>query len=364
MDTPVLNARSLLPRRHPSAWMAAGLGIASLVVGPVVGVPVLSLSRRIRTEIVRNRGHLTGLRLAVVGEFGAWLSTVSWAIAGATALVVMTPAFAYVILVCAGILAIALYMRRQPRWLVGVSVIGGLIAALAGGQIHHKVLEGRAVARIQACDTASQSADSAWRAKDYREAQSWYERAADICLGDTAREATASVQSIAAATESSAAVDSARRRWVETSEAAREDDRRISAAVRLRGRFAAAEASAGSRLVEAKRLASAKKWEKAAAVLDDVEGQLKPFESTEMGATPEWNALVDLRRTVAESVRPGLDEANARRRAADIRKSEAAALRQERLSDRVQCCDGSLSPSCRYSQGSLRGCCSYHGGVC
>lgn len=32
--------------------------------------------------------------------------------------------------------------------------------------------------------------------------------------------------------------------------------------------------------------------------------------------------------------------------------------------DRIRCCDGSLSPSCTYSQGSLGGCCSWHGGVC
>lgn len=49
-----------------------------------------------------------------------------------------------------------------------------------------------------------------------------------------------------------------------------------------------------------------------------------------------------------------------REEAARIR-AEAAA---ERRADRVECCDGTLSPSCRYSQGSLRGCCSHHGGVC
>ena len=364
MDTPVFNARSLFPRRHPSAWMAAGLGLASFVMGPIVGVPGLLLSRRVRVETVRNRGHLTGLRLAVVGEIGAWISTIVWAIAGAMGFVAMVPAFTYVIPLCAGVLAVTLYLRRQPPWLVGVAGLGGLIAALGGGQIHHKILEGRAVARMQACDAANQSADSAWRARDYREAQSLYERAAVICVGDTARGATASMQYIAAVTESSAVVESARGQWADTSEIAREYDRQASARVRLRGRFVAAEATAGSRLIEARRLAGAKKWEKAAAVLADVEGQMKPFEGTEMGATPEWHALDADRRSIEESVRPGLDAVSERRRAADVRKAEAAALREERLSDRVECCDGSLSPSCRYSQGSLRGCCSYHGGVC
>lgn len=31
---------------------------------------------------------------------------------------------------------------------------------------------------------------------------------------------------------------------------------------------------------------------------------------------------------------------------------------------RVQCCDGTSSPTCTYDRPSLRGCCSHHGGVC
>ncbi len=48
------------------------------------------------------------------------------------------------------------------------------------------------------------------------------------------------------------------------------------------------------------------------------------------------------------------------------RAAEKAAREDERIrrnADRVRCCDGSGS-GCRYSQGSLRGCCSHHGGVC
>lgn len=67
------------------------------------------------------------------------------------------------------------------------------------------------------------------------------------------------------------------------------------------------------------------------------------------------------RRLAAEErARKKAEAAEQRRQAAEAQ----AAARQARLADRVRCCDGSLSPSCRYSQGSLRGCCSYHGGVC
>jgi len=54
-------------------------------------------------------------------------------------------------------------------------------------------------------------------------------------------------------------------------------------------------------------------------------------------------------------------EARAARRAAQRAAKEQARIR--RNADRVRCCDGSGS-GCRYSQGSLRGCCSHHGGIC
>ena len=52
------------------------------------------------------------------------------------------------------------------------------------------------------------------------------------------------------------------------------------------------------------------------------------------------------------------------REARAARKAKEREARAAQQADRVQCCDGTTSPSCRYSQGSLRGCCSWHGGVC
>jgi hypothetical protein len=65
------------------------------------------------------------------------------------------------------------------------------------------------------------------------------------------------------------------------------------------------------------------------------------------------------RLAVEERARKKAEQAERQRAAA-----EASAARSARSADRVGCCDGTLSPSCRYSQGSLRGCCSHHGGVC
>jgi len=364
MDTPVLNARSLLPRRHPSAWMAAGLGLASLVSGPIVGVPALLLVRRIRVDLARNRGHLTGRHLVLVGGVVAWTSTITWAIAAATGVVVLSPAATYVVPSIAAVLAVALYLWKQPRWLVGVSLVGGLIATIGGDQVRHIILRGRAIEQMHECDVASQSADSAWHSQQYQDAHSRYRRVAATCMGDTVQIATARMQYIAAVTERSGQAESARLQQVEATETARQSDQRNSAAVRRRARFAAIEGAAGGKLAEAKRLASGKKWEKAAELLQGLNDELETFQNTEVGSTQRWKDLVTARRSIAERVQPGLDKAIARRQAEETRKAEVEARRQQRLSDRVECCDGTISPSCRHSQGSLRGCCSHHGGVC
>src|SRR5690606_11632016 len=157
-------------------WMALGLGLASLVLGPLVGVPALLLARQIRTDIARTQGHLTGRQLALVGEVVAWSSTVVWAIAAATGLVVAVPAATYIVPSLAAVLTIALYVRKQPRWLAGASLVGGLLAVIGGNHVHHVVLQRRAIAQIHECDRASQSADSAWRSQDYQDAHSWYRR--------------------------------------------------------------------------------------------------------------------------------------------------------------------------------------------
>lgn len=70
----------------------------------------------------------------------------------------------------------------------------------------------------------------------------------------------------------------------------------------------------------------------------------------------------DRKRTEEAERRKAAAAERARKQAEEAeRRRQAAAAR---ASDRVRCCDGTTSPQCRYSQGSLRGCCSHHGGVC
>jgi hypothetical protein len=70
----------------------------------------------------------------------------------------------------------------------------------------------------------------------------------------------------------------------------------------------------------------------------------------------------------AERERRRSQESERRRERAAARaarpKPRPPAPRATSHDNRVQCCDGSKSPTCTYDRGSLRGCCSHHGGVC
>jgi hypothetical protein len=66
------------------------------------------------------------------------------------------------------------------------------------------------------------------------------------------------------------------------------------------------------------------------------------------------------KRLAAEERERKRQEAAAQRQR---KREEAEARRRERTPTRLQCCDGTVSPSCSCG-GSHRGCCSHHGGVC
>jgi hypothetical protein len=96
-------------------------------------------------------------------------------------------------------------------------------------------------------------------------------------------------------------------------------------------------------------------------------------ELTQGELSPGLKRLEDLHRTATgDDARQKQAQADKERRARAREAREAAAKaaqleRQERARSRdsasLQCCDGTLSPSCTCA-GSRRGCCSHHGGVC
>ncbi len=71
----------------------------------------------------------------------------------------------------------------------------------------------------------------------------------------------------------------------------------------------------------------------------------------------ERAAEAERQRAAAEAERQRLAEEVARKREEAIEQAREATRR-------VQCCDGTVSPSCLCSRSSRRGCCSHHGGVC
>jgi hypothetical protein len=102
-----------------------------------------------------------------------------------------------------------------------------------------------------------------------------------------------------------------------------------------------------------------------AKVYQELTGEPPPVDEEALGQQLEAVERALGREEERDEARHQREERQATREAAreEARrlKAEAAA---ERRADRVECCDGTRSPSCRYSQGSLRGCCSHHGGVC
>lgn len=85
--------------------------------------------------------------------------------------------------------------------------------------------------------------------------------------------------------------------------------------------------------------------------------------STDQSALDKQQETARQRRLLEEQRR---EAAEARQREAEARAEKrrlAEEERRARLPQRVRCCDGMLSPTCMCG-GSLRGCCSHHGGVC
>lgn len=365
---PVLNAAALFPRTHPSAWMAAGLAAASLLLGPPVSVPAILLARQVRHEIARNLGRLTGDRVAAAAEITAWLSCFAWLSLALTAVVVVLPASATIVALGGIATGAFVLLRRWPRWLGASAATSGLLAMFLGTSIHHHLQRERAVEQLHECESARGSAAAAWAASDFQTAQRAYRRALSTCVGDDA--------SFAASRLSELDVRNALQKLVQTATTARdsatraaEDSARLERdGSRLRARFAAADVTTSEGLSQVRRLARSKQWEKARDELESVKAALAGFQRTEIEESARWKALSSEAQELRSAIQPALDKLDAQREAARQRQEAAETKRRERArhsssSNRVRCCDGTLSPSCTYDR-SLRGCCSWHGGVC
>ncbi|MBZ5708747.1 hypothetical protein [Nannocystis pusilla] len=371
---PVVNARSLLPRRHPSAWLALELSLSSIVLGPLLSVPALRFARRVRRQIADNHGHFTGAGLTRAAVFLAWSSCIAWAAAAATLVIALWPPAAYVVGSLGLCLAGFLLVRRASRPLAAFSAVAGLSVALLGLRVHDHILRERAIEQMHACEEANRAATSAWTARALDSARTAYQRAAVSCTGDRAEEAAIRLRDIDARAERAQQVDDEKARRYAATQAAQSLAQHDRDESRLHARFATTEQTAAARLVEARRHQQARRWEKASELLQSIDSDLAAFRGTKLEGTPRMKTLATEARTLADVIEPRLSKLRLRREADRRRKEEAdaqrqaeAARRRERAeswsSNRVHCCDGTLSPTCTYGR-SLRGCCSWHGGVC
>ncbi len=370
VKSPVVDAGSLFPVRHPSAWMAFGLGLGSLVLGPLLGALALWLARKIRRELRAHAGRITGNFAVTTGVAAAWTCCIAWTVALLTALVAAWPTGAYVLPVCGLVLVASLILRGGPRWLAAVTAAGCMLAVFGGLEVRIEVLHARAAEQAQACVQAQHAASAAREAHDFTVARAAYTRAASTCIGEEIRLAERGMTDLAAQEESERRASEAAAEALAAQNARREAELKTA-------RISQAEQSVTALLIEARRLERARHWDETATALRSIRTTLSPFHGA--GGTERLEALSAEVGAIEDRIRPELEKLRARE-AADERRAAAAASRREAAaearqraaevrpqrsssSNRVRCCDGTLSPSCTYDY-SLRGCCSHHGGVC
>lgn len=373
-DYPVINAQSLFPCRHPSVWMALGLSLGSIPLGPLLCVPASHLARLVRREILDHRGRLTGGGVAVAAEAIAWSSGAAWALLVLTLLIAAWPSTTYGVAPLGLVLGAGIYFRRGRRLPAVASAVLGLLAVVFGLSLHNILLRERAVEQIHECERARLSAAAAWRDRQLESAKEAYRRISGVCPKEHVYEADSRLKSIVAQEDIARLTeDEKARRWSATQEAQSLAWNQRDASI-VRSHFASAEQRIAAGISEAHRHERAKRWDKALQSVRSIQAEMAPFKKTEIESSPRWNEISIAVEELEKTLQPELDKIYAQQDASRRRKAEAAARRESsskrvptvehlRPSNRVQCCDGSYSPTCTYG-GSLRGCCSHHGGVC
>lgn len=370
VTSPVVDAGSLFPMRHPSAWMAFGLGLGSLLLGPLLGVLALWFARKIRRELSAHSGRITGNLAVTTGVAAAWICCIAWTVAMLGALVAIWPTGAYVLPLCGLVVVASLILQGGPRWLAVVTGAGCMLAVFGGLEARSEFLHARAAEQSQVCAQAQQDALRARGAHDFAAARSAYTRVASTCIGEEVRLAERATSDLAAQEEIERRAGEVAAEKLAAGTARREAELKHA-------RISLAEQSVTTQLIEARRLERARHWDETSTALRSIRTTLSAIRGA--GGDERIEALSAEVGAIEDRIRPELDELRARevaeerrKAAAAVRREAATAARQRAAearpqrsspSNRVRCCDGTLSPSCTYDY-SLRGCCSHHGGVC
>jgi hypothetical protein len=379
---PIANADSFFPRPHPSASSAAKLGLASLGLGALTGIPAILLSRLVLREIFEGEGLYTGEREAKTGLAFGWVGTLF-----SLSLVLYWTASSFTVIgfavVVIGILAVGAAatgkfwsgapgplraLGTQPvrsSWPYWTAAAATIVAGSTGltEKRHTDERLRREAAAI--CEEETRLANEAVIANRFNDARDHVRAARVVCLGSE-------LIRIAELDADLPGKEAEHRRRLEQEEAERRE--RLAAEKERRDavKFEELAGSILERLNAASLKATQRRWLDARDDLARAASELHVFTGSKVESSERWGKLKtrldELKKQSApnvekaEKAREAEEEAKRKREEAMQKAREAAEAARE-ASRRVRCCDGSLSPSC-LCNGSHRGCCSHHGGIC
>ena len=379
---PIANADSFFPRPHPSAASSAKLGLASLALGALAGIPAILMSRLVLREIVDGKGLYTGEREAKTGLalgwtgtlfslsllvywFAVWSPAVGGVAIGAAALAAGAAAAGkYWLGAPAGLRALGARPLRSA-WPLWVGAAGTVVAGATGIQERWQRDVRQRIEAAAACEREIGLAERAFFTNQFDAARDHLGSARGACTGPYlahAEELDASVPQRETEYQQRLAREAAERRAQVA--AARESKAAANFQQRSRTMLERVDA-VGAKVSQAG-------WLEARDELDLVARWLREFEGTKVETSEQWLRLKARLDEVGKRIAPQVEKAERtraaqaeakrkREQALEKRREAAAAAREASL--RVRCCDGTLSGRC-LCNGSHRGCCSHHGGIC
>jgi hypothetical protein len=380
---PVPTLEGIFPRPHPSAETLAKLGTAALLLGPLAGTPAILLGRLVLREIGRSAGRYTGEEKARLGLRLAWIGTqvhtlLALYVMGASsepiALAVLITGVVLSLTITVGVsfagapraFAAAADVSRRAPWIAYPAVIGLLGAGSASFIVKRKADERVRIEALAACEESRREAKDALGVENFERALSHLQAARRTCVGATLEEVARAetdvnareLEAIRRRAEEEAAREKVRR--------AEEERQRAEAERKAVAAFQKAAPEIARDLQIASSRAAQKRWEDAESALSKAEQALSAFRGTNIQQSERCAELLAQLERLRPDVNAGVQQLEEKREEQERKRQEMKEAAEERrqASLRVQCCDGTLSPSCLCDRPSKRGCCSHHGGVC
>lgn len=381
--SPVPTLEGIFPRPHPSTETLVKLGTAALLLGPLPGIPAILLGRLVLREIERADGRYTGEAKARLGLRLAWIGTqvhtllalyLSGASSEPIALAVLMIGIVLSLTIAVGVsvagaprpFAVAADISRRTPWIAYPAVIGLLGAGSAGFVAKRSADERARFEALADCEQSRREAKEALGVESFERALSHLQAARRTCVGATLEEVARSETVVNArqleANRRRAKEEAAR----EAARQAEEERQRAETEQKAAAAFEKAAPEIARDLQLASTRAAQKRWDDAESVLNQAEQALSAFRGTNIAQSARCAELLAQVARLRRDVDAGVQQLKEKREEQERKQQEIKEAVEERrqASLRLQCCDGTLSPSCLCNRSSNRGCCSHHGGVC